>query len=296
MHAILGLAASDLSVQKDPSLVAFAMNHRLKAIKAIKKTLSDVPRADTFEEGNAMMATCFALTFQSVLLDDGMVEYMTFIRGIVIVAIQMYLKGADLLFGQFLGDKQTEALRPILEKVPLIEHVWAADAVAAIEGLGPLCVNPMETQYHERILDMAKQLQVSSFLGKGASSSTAFAALRPRTKLAVTAYKSMSQHYAWWMMLPHEQFRQVIDSDNQVCILLASHWIALKQIMATITEAEWRASGEAKKAGNDIEIGIIRWLKYLNGLVDGDHVVYNQWPIWVEAQLERDVGFFGKTR
>jgi len=106
----------------------------------------------------------------------------------------------------------------------------------------------------------------------------------------------MSQHYAWWMMLPHEQFRQIIDPDNQVCILLASHWIALKQIMATITETEWRASGEPNKSGNDIEIGIIRWLKYLNGLVDRDHVAYNQWPMWVEAQLERDVGFFGKTR
>lgn len=165
MHAILGLAASDLSVQKDPSLIASAMNHRLKAIKAIKKSLADVPRADTFEEGNALMATCFALTFQSVLLDDGMVEYMTFIRGVIIVAIQMYIKGAKLIFGQFLGDKQTEVLRPLLEKVPLIEQTWATAAVAAIEGLAPLCQHPMEQQYHERILDMAMQLQVSSWGG-----------------------------------------------------------------------------------------------------------------------------------
>jgi hypothetical protein len=99
------------------------------------------------------------------------------------------------------------------------------------------------------------------------------------------------------MMLPHEQFRHVIDPSNQVCVLLASHWIALKQIMATITETEWRAGPEAgKKSGGDIEIGMIRWLKYLNGLVDAEHVVYNQWPMWVDAQLERDVGFFGKTR
>jgi hypothetical protein len=166
MHAILGLAASDLSVQNDPSLVASAMNHRLKAIRAIKKTLSDAPRADTFEEGNALMATCFALTYQSVLLDDGMVEYMTFIRGVIIVAIQMYLKGAKLLFGQFLGDKQTEVLRPLLEKVPLIEQGWATAAVAAVESLGPLCAHPMELQYHERIMDMARQLQVSSWGGK----------------------------------------------------------------------------------------------------------------------------------
>lgn len=113
-----------------------------------------------------------------------------------------------------------------------------------------------------------------------------------------TAYKAMSQHYAWWMMLPHEQFRHVIDPGNQVCILLASHWIALKQIMAIITETEGRASGEAakKQQGGDIEIGIIRWLRHLNRMVDSDHVVYNQWPMWVEAQLERDVCFFGKTR
>jgi hypothetical protein len=170
MHAILGLAASDLSVQKDPSLVASAMNHRLKAIKAIKKTLSDVPRADTFEEGNALMATCFALTFQSVLLDDGMVEYMTFIRGVIIVAIQMYIKGAKLLFGAFLGERQQEAMQPFLEKCPLIEQAWATAAVAAIENLEPLCQHPMEKQYHERILDMARQLHVSSWGGKCRSS------------------------------------------------------------------------------------------------------------------------------
>ncbi|RKU47418.1 hypothetical protein DL546_008155 [Coniochaeta pulveracea] len=109
----------------------------------------------------------------------------------------------------------------------------------------------------------------------------------------------MSQHYAWWMMLPHEQFRQIIDPENQVCILLASHWIAVKQIMAVITEAEWEAKGEAaQRASGDgnVELGMIRWLKYLNGLVDAEHAAYNQWPMWVEAQLDRDRGFFGKTR
>lgn len=165
MHAILGLAASDLML-KDSSLVTQAMTHRIKAIKAIKKTLSDAPTADTFEEGNALMATCFVLTFQSVLLEDGMVEYMTFIRGVIIVAIQMYIKGAKLIFGQFLGDNQMEVLQPFLETVPLINQTWAAAAVAAIENLGVLCQHPMEMQYHGMILEMAKQLHVSSWGGE----------------------------------------------------------------------------------------------------------------------------------
>jgi hypothetical protein len=108
----------------------------------------------------------------------------------------------------------------------------------------------------------------------------------------------MSKQYAWWMLLPHEQFRQIIDPENQVCILLASHWIALKQIMAVITEAEWKAKGETaqRASGGNVELGMIRWLKHLNRLVNVDHAAYNQWPMWVEAQLDRDRGFFGKTR
>lgn len=276
MHAILGFAASDLMV-KDSSLMAPALSHRLKAIKAIKKTLSDSPKADTFEEGNAMMAACFALTFQSVLLDDGMVEYMTFIRGVIIVAMRMYVQGAKLLLGEYLGARQEEVLQPFMEQVPLIEQSWATAAVAAIELLEPLCQHPIRKQYHEKILDMAEQLQISSY----------------------GAYKAMTNHYAWWMMLPHDQFQQIVDPTNQVCILLGSHWIALKQIMAIITETEskgFKKTPEQQSRSGDIELGIIRWLKYLNRLVDHDHVVYNQWPMWVEAQLDRDRGFFGKSR
>ncbi|KAK8086989.1 hypothetical protein PG994_001963 [Apiospora phragmitis] len=102
MHAMLGLAASDL-LGKDASLLPFAIAHRIKAIKAIKKTLNDVPKNNMFEEGNALVATCFALTFQSVLLDDGMTEFMTFCRGVVLVATQMYCKGAKFLFTNWVG-------------------------------------------------------------------------------------------------------------------------------------------------------------------------------------------------
>jgi len=164
MHAILGFAASDL-LQTDPSLVTAAMAHRVKAIKAIKKTLGEVPKANTFEEGNALMATCFALTFQSVLLDDGMAEFMTFIRGVVIVAIQMYMKGASFLFHDFIGADQEENLKPFMERLPLINAEWSHQAVAAIKSLEPLCTGEVERGYYEMILQMAEKLLVNSFEG-----------------------------------------------------------------------------------------------------------------------------------
>ena len=169
MHAILGYAASEL-IQDDPSLVAPAMAHRLKAIRAIKKTLADAPKAanNTFEEGNALMATCFALTFQSVLLEDGMAEYMTFIRGVTIVAVQMAIKGAAFIFGDFLGDR-SDALEPYMVGLPLIDRNWTDAAVASIKGLEGLVsgegLEGVEREYWELILDMAEQCYVCSFGG-----------------------------------------------------------------------------------------------------------------------------------
>lgn len=166
MHAILGYAASELMAE-DASLATPAMAHRLKAIKAVKKSLAEAPKANTFEEGNALMATCFALTFQSVLLDDGLTEYMTFIRGIIIVAIQMYMKGAQLLFGDFLGDHGNQVLQPHMEKLPLIEKSWVDGAVEAIRNLEGLCRgSEIETTFWTMILDMAEKLYVSSWGGE----------------------------------------------------------------------------------------------------------------------------------
>src|SRR6188474_3498315 len=121
MHAILGLAASDL-INEDPSLVAAAMAHRIKAIKAIKKSLSEMPKnSSTYEEANALVATCFALTFQSVMLDDGLAEYMTFIRGILIVGMQMWIKGLRPIFANLMGQESQNLLAPIMETLPLIQ-------------------------------------------------------------------------------------------------------------------------------------------------------------------------------
>lgn len=173
MHAILGLAASDL-MQRDPSLVAPAMHHRLKAIRAIKKALGDMSRSAQqrpqpnayWEAGNALMATCYALTFQSVMLDDGMAEYMTFIRGIVIVAMQMYFKGSRFIFHDFIGHEAMEIVRPLMEVLPLIHQPWAESAVASISGLEPLCSSDVEREYQALLMEMSTALMVSSFKGK----------------------------------------------------------------------------------------------------------------------------------
>ncbi|KAI8960621.1 hypothetical protein F5Y11DRAFT_262745 [Daldinia sp. FL1419] len=293
MHAILGLAASDL-ISQDPSLVTFAMAHRLKAIRAIKKTLNEVPKSNTFEEGNALIATCFALTFQSVILEDGMAEFMTFCRGIVLVSIQMWTRGTKFIFRNLHDNESAALLRPFIEVLPLIRRDWVDMAVASIRGLEPLCEHEVEAEYYRLLLDMASALNDSTF----------------------GAYELLCKHYGWWIQLPHAQFQRLVDPENQVCTLLAAHWIAVKQIMAPITETEHRLRArepQPSHQGNDessssssgngnkdqdnsgMNQGMVRWLKYLNRQVDAEHRRYNDWPVWVEEQLDKDPTFFGRT-
>ncbi|XXG97068.1 hypothetical protein Hte_003362 [Hypoxylon texense] len=308
MHAVLGLAASDLMTQ-DPSLVTFAMMHRLKAINAIKRSLSEAPKMDTFEEGNALMATCFALTFQSIVLDDGMAEFMTFCRGIALVSMQMYSKGVKFLFSNLQHLDTSEVLKPHMDAMPLVRRDWVDMAVAAIRGLEPLCTQPVEIEYYTIILEIAEALYTDSYL-----------ALTPRSPPS-QAYRTLSRHYGWWMQIPHEQFQYLIDTARQTCTLLASHWIALKQVMAPVTEIEYSlrarqpeepgaaaaASGGGggggggidksnnNKNNGDMDLGMVRWLRHLNRQVDAAHLHYNGWPVWVEDQLNRNVRAFGKT-
>ncbi|KAK7977569.1 hypothetical protein PG988_005059 [Apiospora saccharicola] len=270
---MLGLAASDLLGQ-DTTLLPFAMAHRVKAIKAIQNTLDDVPKDNTFEAGNALMATSFALTFQSVLLDDGMAEFMTFCRGVVLVAIHMYCKGARFLFTNWVGKDEMALLRPLMETVPPIRKDWVDAAIVSVRALEPLCAHPVEVEYHRLLVDMVEALYSSPFRG----------------------YQILCKHYGWWLQMPHERFQYLVDPANPVCSLLATHWIAIKQIMAPATEKEQLINPREKTARDKhADMGTVRWLKYLNRQLPPAYRDYNWWPVWVEAQLDGDMAFFGKT-
>jgi hypothetical protein len=164
MHAMLGLAAADL-VTRDPSLEEVAIAYRLKAIKTMKKVMSDPFGSDMFRNENALIATCFTLTFQSAFLQDGFVEFMTFFRGIVIVATQMKIKGTSFVFSNLDQHAQLTFMHPHLENMAPIPDEWITQALSGVEGLGPLCQHVVEQKYYSVLLDLTMALKSSPFLG-----------------------------------------------------------------------------------------------------------------------------------
>ncbi|KAM0265972.1 hypothetical protein ACHAPA_007331 [Fusarium lateritium] len=270
MHAILGFSASEL-MRNDASVISSAMNHRIKAIRAIKKRLAETTRTSMeYEEANAMVATCYALTFQSVSLEDGLTEYLTFIRGIMIVGMQMMFRGIKPIFENMMEQDQSALLEPLMQGLPLIPKGLTDSAMEALTKLELLCTEPVEVEYYQHLLNIVEKLYVNSW----------------------------DAQYGWWMLLPHDTFQALIDPDNQVMMLLHAHWVAINEVMSPISKQERHVSEKYprdREGKPDLDPGFARWLKHLNANVDLEHQRYNQWPMWVEQQLEDDMTFFGRT-
>lgn len=113
-----------------------------------------------------MIATCYALTFQSVSLEDGLAEFMTFIRGIMIVGIQMMFRGIKPIFENMMEQDADHVLMPHMESLPLIQKSWVDPALEAITNLKALCLEPIEVEYQGLLINIVEKLYINSWDGQ----------------------------------------------------------------------------------------------------------------------------------
>jgi hypothetical protein len=161
---MLALSASELSsTTNDQQLVVAALSHRVKSIESLGIAISR--GFDSFEEGNAMLATCFSLLFQSVLLNDGLTEYMSFIRGTMAIGTKMGKSGMKFLFTNMFAN-ETAHLEPALQAASLIRADIVSAACRSLERIAPLCQKPVELLMYGTLLNMARTLITSSRDGR----------------------------------------------------------------------------------------------------------------------------------
>lgn len=160
---MLALSASDIeagSSEHSSELGQSAIFHRILAIKYFNRALS--ARLHTFEEGNAMLAACFILLYQSTLIDEGLSEYLTFVRGCVLIPLHMAGKNPKFLFQNLLSDEGIETTRPYLQDMLAVDLKSIDAAYESLERLGPLCEREVEKKMHERMLDLVRCFYLSS--------------------------------------------------------------------------------------------------------------------------------------
>jgi hypothetical protein len=163
---MLALSASELAVEDaQPAQLEYsALSHRVQAIRLFNKAM--LRPILTFEEGNAMIATCYNLCFQSALLKDAFPDYMVFIRGVILVSSHLATRNLKIIFKDMMADGQLQKMGPHLNLPALISPDIAAEVSKSLDSLLPFCLQQAEKDFHACLLGFVRGLSSSAREGQ----------------------------------------------------------------------------------------------------------------------------------
>ena len=173
MHAMLGLAASHLTVCMGGNHSIKALSHRVKAVRL----LNSAPALNLIEndkssraswsiaEGDARFATTMALAFQASYLADGMDEFLWMIRGCFFLSSHA-MKLEDSAFRSFSAEYHAQAVTNSNVNRTRPENDELIGALESVRALRPLCKSTLQVKHLAGLERIAKTSQTSYVDGK----------------------------------------------------------------------------------------------------------------------------------
>jgi len=159
MHAVLGMAASHLELITGANLSDYAIHHRVLALKGSNEAISKTDR--TGSDGDALLASCYLLTFQSSYMIDGMQEFLQMVRGCSLLNIQ--LKNENLPMAFFLEEKDHfEIMQERLVDLPTINPELVESAEKSLAACVPVLDSSTCMQFHQVLTETVESLKLSS--------------------------------------------------------------------------------------------------------------------------------------
>ncbi|WYZ37867.1 hypothetical protein EsH8_II_001373 [Colletotrichum jinshuiense] len=157
LHALLGLGAANLSLATEESFLRQALDHRVRAIRALNGKLSSAGPGGflTGPDGDAAFAAIMALTFQAGHMPEGMFDFISMVRGCHIVATKAMPSFETSAFRSFSRQEHADGfkmlvVRSISQAPPDDKTVLLGVFNAFLQSLGniaPLCRSILEVEY-----------------------------------------------------------------------------------------------------------------------------------------------------
>lgn len=159
VHAMLGLAASHLSLCSGVNYSLQALRHRVRAIKSLNCALGRPCASQA--EGDARFGAAMALTFQSSYMPDGMMEFLTMMRGCHVVAVTVMPSFEDSLFHTFSLEGHFGAVRRLVtaRKTNGQDERMVDGLLASLREVVKICEGPLEIRFliaMERVVELAR--------------------------------------------------------------------------------------------------------------------------------------------
>ena len=263
MNAILALGASHLTrVAPGEDYTTQAIVHRGHAIEGLNKALNKTDRS--FGESDAMLAACYALTFQASHMGDGMIDFITMVRGCALVTEKLKQEGSITAFN-IDRDSHFQIMSPRLEDLPEVDREIVAAGVSGLTQTQHLLDTYTESQFHCALLNVLLSLQQSPQAG----------------------YVSFMYLYSIFYSGSHEQFADFVNPNNLVMRVLLAYFISLQFIMMPLSTHEWPDRAEHGKP--EAMTGMIEWSDKIFESTPEDLLAYLQWPMEIVGTVRAEI-------
>lgn len=252
MHAILALGASHLN--RMTPLACYekeALMHRGHAINGLNSCMAKT--SHIYGEADAMLATCYALTFQSSYMADGISDFVIFVRGCALATGKIRDENAPTAFN-LAPNRHHTVIRPRLHQLPTIHPAHIAQGLSALDEVQVYLNCEAEHKFYNAMRDIFATLQQSSAAG----------------------YITFTNLYRVWYELDHDAFRAFLDTSNTTIQILLGFFIGIQMIMSPLTAHEWPE--RADSAGMQSLMGMADWMESVASKVPDELQWHLAWP------------------
>ncbi|CAG8981885.1 hypothetical protein HYALB_00013920 [Hymenoscyphus albidus] len=214
MHAILGMAATHLQLVTGTPLCTTALQHRVHAIAGSNQALSRPTR--TGVDGDALLASCYLLVFQSSYMADGMREFFRMIRGCAMLTMQLRAENIPMAF--FLPNKyHFSVMQERLVDLPVIDERLVESARKSLELLPHDRFDCWHTAFYNSLISTLDSLAISS----------------------LQSYFKFLLIYQDLLKMDTLFFNSFLDHSNHLAHILLVHLLAIELILEPIIEREF---------------------------------------------------------
>ena len=157
---MLALAASNLTAISAGDFGGAAISHRVHAVNGLKGVLGK--QFSSACDADAMLAAFYIFGFQSLYIDDGLIDFLIMIRGCNLVSRQIRTEGLATVFQFPELERYVSGAEAEIHALPCMGFELAMAASTSLEALKPLCLHEVERAFLILLSNVVTHMQSSS--------------------------------------------------------------------------------------------------------------------------------------
>ena len=163
MHALLALAASHREKLVQAHDQDAGVRHGAAALKGLNWALTKAPASAA--EGDAIVATCYALMMRSWFMDDGLQSFIVLLRSSAMVEDQVRQTAVGSTFAERTMVGRANIMARSLADAPRYRETFTADALSSLASLQTICTDRFQRDLVHRLIQNADSLARSPLEG-----------------------------------------------------------------------------------------------------------------------------------